>query len=180
MSNGKMKQTNSVDIDVGYLELIQKKFFVVQEPICDVCCLVNGTTCLHTGNFAGSTTTIRRSTGSVCSANGQAASGYCDAGSVCVPVDNDSLLNNLNGLFPESVQQVINWIKDNWYWVLTGVLVLIVLVVALRYWYRRMSPNEKEHELKKRRARELARRNKVAPSESHDDQTKVMTKEQGT
>jgi hypothetical protein len=113
---------------------------------------------MRTGSFPNSTSVISNLAGTVCAVNGVSSAGYCSSSLQCVAVDNNQLLNNLSNLFPQSVQAAIEWIRNNWYWVLLAILGLIVVAVGGTYAYRRRHPARRQRDVEKRRNDELAQR----------------------
>jgi disintegrin and metalloproteinase domain-containing protein 10 len=103
-----------------------------EDKLCDVCCqFTSNGPCVSTYDYPSAENATIQS-GFPC----KNFTGYCDDTGVCIFVDTNTPLDDLRNLIP-SFTSIVNWLKDNWYWVLAGVILTVIVIILLQVTYRR-------------------------------------------
>ncbi|XP_062522964.1 disintegrin and metalloproteinase domain-containing protein 10-like [Corticium candelabrum] len=109
---------------------------VTEEQLCHVCCLWDGD-CVSTFDRHETDEKVNGSfipPGTPCSD----FMGYCDNTGTCKTVDNQSPLDDLKDFLGSiSFNSIIEWLKENWQYVLSGFGGLFVVLVLFQVVYRR-------------------------------------------
>jgi disintegrin and metalloproteinase domain-containing protein 10 len=155
--------------DTGVCDKSQCQLLTTPTPPClcaagtdavKLCCNDTVSGCVPYDTLVGNLGLVYLSVGAACNgADGETGFVSSDAIPECNVPDNNSLLDNLLPF----LQDALNWIKKNWYWVLAGFLGLMLLVIAVRYTYRKRSPEEIQRETDERRRREAQKRGVAVP-----------------
>ncbi|XP_070536574.1 disintegrin and metalloproteinase domain-containing protein 10-like isoform X2 [Ptychodera flava] len=107
--------------------------------LCHLCCKVNNS-CVSAESLGlvdvdGSI--FYSATGHPCANN----TGYCNSYGICISVDNENALNSLRKLISSKAMEGVEmWFRNNWYYIVAGVLTVGVVVLAIRVSCKKKSP----------------------------------------
>eukprot|EP00123_Amoebidium_parasiticum_P015388 comp22942_c0_seq1/m.36372 comp22942_c0_seq1/g.36372 ORF comp22942_c0_seq1/g.36372 comp22942_c0_seq1/m.36372 type:complete len:785 (-) comp22942_c0_seq1:158-2512(-) len=67
--------------------------------------------------------------------------GYCNGNGTCVPIENSDPVDVLRNFFSSTnIEKIAQVIRDNWYWFVSGAVVLIAIISVLSWQSRRLIP----------------------------------------
>ena len=136
---------------------------------CNLCCQ-NSSDCLPAHNFdifAPNGHTLLLTPGEPCSDQ----SGFCDISGKCIMGNHDSAMSRLKNAFSdEAADDVKSWLRNHWYYVLIGIVTIIVLTIIFVA-SKRKKDNVQSH------ARRMGRFERVLANASVEKQRQVRLSE---